>query len=236
MAIYQNNTKIKKVYYGSTPLKKIFYGNNKIWSNAVKVTYVYNGTTTTSEIEENASVYTGSVNITHSNAFTHVHTDSGHAACSGHTIAYQWAWQVGSDQGYAPNCESEHNGTSGTVTGTLGSTQWCGGYTYYNSSTITDCASNTKHGTLRYKITATDNGIKLEFDSANLTKATISGYKWTYTPTDDSATTVSTTDSVTYQGLGAYTCIVTFYDSNSGSSSSHNFTQAFTINVTDYDG
>lgn len=193
------------------------------------LTYIYNNISATSELKKGESAVTGAQTITHSGAFTH--TTSTFHACSGHTIAYQWAWQVGTDQGYAPDCNMEHGQGSGTVTGTLGSTQWCGGWN--EPKTVTDCASNTSHGTMAYKLTSTDDGIKLSL-TPSLKSTTISSYLWTFTPLGGSATTIGTSSTVMYQGLGLYSCTVTFYDSNSASSTSHNYTQTFNLTISDY--
>lgn len=197
------------------------------------LTYIYNSISVTSELKKGESAVTSAQTITHSGAFTHTSSSSVQHACGGHTIAYQWAWQVGSDQGYAPDCMAEHYGTAGTCTGTLGSTQWCGGWTETISTTVTDCASNTSHGTMAYKLTSTDNGIQISLNPT-LKSTTISSYLWTFTPTGGSATTIGTSSTVTYRGLGLYSCTVTFYDSNSASSSTHNYTQTFNLTISDY--
>lgn len=197
------------------------------------LTYVYNSISATSELKKGESAVTSAQTITHSGAFTHTSSYTVHNSCGGHTIAYQWAWQVGSDQGYAPDCMADHYGTAGTCTGTLGSTQWCGGWDETISTTVTDCASNTSHGTMAYKLTSTDNGIQIS-SVASLSKTSITSYVWTYTPTSGSASTIGTSSSVMYKGLGTYSCIVTFYDNNSGSSTSHNYTQTFSLTISEY--
>lgn len=197
------------------------------------LTYIYNSISATSELKKGESAVTSAQTITHSGAFTHTSSYIVHNSCGGHKIAYQWAWQVGTDQGYAPDCMADHYGTAGTVTGTLGSTQWCGGWDETISTTVTDCASNTSHGTMAYKLASTDSGIQISLNPT-LKSTTISSYLWTFTPTGGSATTIGTSSAVMYKGLGLYSCTVTFYDSNSASSSTHNYTQTFNLTISDY--
>ena len=197
------------------------------------LTYIYNSISTTSELKKGESAVTSTQTITHSGAFTHTTSYTVHNHCGGHTIAYQHAYQVGTDQGYAPDCNADHYGTAGEVSGTLGSTQWCGGWDETKSTTVTDCASNTSHGTMAYNLASTDNGIQISLVSA-LKSTSISSYLWTFKPTSGSTTTIGTSNAVSYKGLGLYSCTVTFYDSNSASSTSHNYTQTFNLTISDY--
>lgn len=205
----------------------------------LEIVYNYNGTSSTIILEKNTEADTTSANVTHSNSFTHSWTETDY-----HIITY------GSYSGSStcPSCgkstlqtRNAHCYPSGEYRGTDRQCTSCG---YSDSSvtacpgysvtkTATDCSANTSHGSLGYRISFI-NGVTQFIVNPTLSNATISGYSWTYTPSGETATEIGTTDTVEYQGLGEYTCTITFYDSNSGSSSSHNFTQSFSLEITSF--
>lgn len=193
------------------------------------LTYIYNGITATTEFEKETSIETSTVGVTHSNNFTHTYTSSHEcgAHCGGTSSTPTYYLSDGTPV-YMAWCTAGHvcgdnvNGWVSTCTATITDTK-----------TSTDCAANTSHGTMKCNISMVNKEIIIPLNPT-LSSATISGYSWTYTPLGGSATQISTTDSVAYQGLGVYTCAVTFYDNNSGSSSSHNFSQSFSLEITEY--
>lgn len=203
---------------------------------AIALKFTYNGTTVTSELKKGESVTTKTQTITHSNAFTHTYTTT--EECGNHGVHSWYGYTM--DDGtvvYQYSCDNGHiigsKGSGGTVR-----TPW-DEYTspcthdVTTTHTVTDCASNTSHGSMAYKLTSTDDGIQISLNPT-LKSTTISSYLWTFTPTGGSATTISTSSAVMYQGLGLYSCTVTFYDSNSVSSSSHNYTQTFSLTISEY--
>lgn len=201
------------------------------------LTYIYNSISATSELKKGESIMTKTQTITHSNAFTHTYTTTEECGNRGVRSWYGYTMDDGTVV-YQYSCDNGHiigsKGSGGTVR-----TPW-DEYTspcthdVTTTHTATDCASNTSHGTMAYKLTSTDDGIKLSLITPSLKSTTISSYLWTFTPSGGSATTIGTSSAVMYQGLGLYSCTVTFYDSNSASSTSHNYTQTFNLTVSDY--
>ena len=204
------------------------------------LTYIYNSISTTSELKKGESAVTSTQTITHSGAFTHTYTYTTTEECGNRGVHSWYGYTM--DDGtvvYQYSCDVGHiigsKGSGGSVR-----TPWdeytspcTHDVTTTHTTTVTDCASNTSHGTMAYKLASTDNGIQISLVST-LKSTSISSYLWTFKPTSGSVTTIGTSNTVNYKGLGLYSCTVTFYDSNSASSTSHNYTQTFNLTISDY--
>ena len=199
------------------------------------LTYIYNSISTTSELKKGESAVTSAQTITHSGAFTHTTTIT--STCGAYGVN-PWNTYTLPDGTVVTQyyCNNHHIiGDKGVLNGV---TKW-DSYTspcqtqVTETKTVTDCASNTSHGSMAYKLASTDNGIQISLVST-LKSTSISSYLWTFKPTSGSVTTIGTSNTVNYKGLGLYSCTVTFYDSNSASSTSHNYTQTFNLTISDY--
>lgn len=206
----------------------------------ISLKFTYNGTTVNSELKKGESITTRTQTISHSRAFTHTYTYTTTEECGNRGVHSWYGYTL--DDGtvvYQYSCDNGHiigsKGSGGSVR-----TPWdeytspcTHDVTTTHTTTVTDCASNTSHGTMAYKLTSIDNAIQISL-VPSLSQTSISSCIWTYKTTSGSASTIGTSSSVMYKGLGTYSCTITFYDSNSGSSTSHNYTQTFSLVISEY--